>query len=210
MIQIQRLCHWTESGDDVARGEFGFAGFDGTFTWLPAKVASSYRLDVGTGVGLTDIYTKNVVLATSQAVSGIPANGSTIHVRLSTVAGRWCSITTTRIRRRRRRLRRARRSCRRSHRNREVSGIGGTIRGVNLTLRAVLHGVAFFIIELAFISINCRPCERCEKTNLNPLRPRNNRGLHLRRVSFPCASYPVHLDVADRSWPAELFAEGYS
>jgi len=29
-----------------------------TFTWLPAKVASSYRLDVGTGVGLTDIYTK--------------------------------------------------------------------------------------------------------------------------------------------------------
>ena len=58
-----------------------------TFTWLGGNAASSYRLDVGTAAGAGDIFGKNVALATSQAVSGIPTNGSTIYVRLTTNVG---------------------------------------------------------------------------------------------------------------------------
>ena len=58
-----------------------------TFTWLGGNAASSYRLDVGTSVGAGDIFGKNVALATSQTVTGIPTNGSTIYVRLTTNVG---------------------------------------------------------------------------------------------------------------------------
>ena len=58
-----------------------------TFTWLPATVASSYKLEVGTAVGLGDISSKNVALATTLVVANVPTNGSTVYVRLSTIAG---------------------------------------------------------------------------------------------------------------------------
>src|SRR5207302_98421 len=53
-----------------------------TFTWLAGTGASSHRLDVGTAVGAGDIFGKNVGLATSQTVRGIPTDGSTVYVRL--------------------------------------------------------------------------------------------------------------------------------
>jgi hypothetical protein len=58
-----------------------------TFTWLIGTGSSSTRLDVGTAVGQGDIFGKNVGLATSQTVTGIPTNGSTIYVRLTASAG---------------------------------------------------------------------------------------------------------------------------
>ncbi|MEP6534433.1 MAG: hypothetical protein ABJF23_03895, partial [Bryobacteraceae bacterium] len=60
-----------------------------TFTWNNSG-SSLYALDVGTTVGGTNITTGSVGAATSKTVSGIPVNGSTIYVRLSTnISGVW-------------------------------------------------------------------------------------------------------------------------
>ena len=60
-----------------------------TFTWTNTG-ATQYALDVGTTVGGTNITTGSVGTATSKTVSGIPVDGSTIYVRLSTnIAGVW-------------------------------------------------------------------------------------------------------------------------
>ena len=54
--------------------------------------ASSYRLDVGTAVGLTDIYTGTLGTATSKTVAAIPLDGSKVYLRLwSNVSGVWQS-----------------------------------------------------------------------------------------------------------------------
>ncbi|HUJ43120.1 MAG TPA: SBBP repeat-containing protein [Opitutaceae bacterium] len=60
-----------------------------TFTWMAGTGASSYRLDVGTAAGQGDIFSKTVGLATTQNVTGIPTDGSTIYVRLTTVVGSY-------------------------------------------------------------------------------------------------------------------------
>ncbi|MEP6538610.1 MAG: SBBP repeat-containing protein, partial [Bryobacteraceae bacterium] len=65
------------------------SGASVTFTWNNTG-ATAYALDVGTTVGGTNITTGSVGAATSKTVSGIPVNGSTIYVRLSTsISGVW-------------------------------------------------------------------------------------------------------------------------
>jgi hypothetical protein len=58
-----------------------------TFTWSAGIGAAAYWLDVGTAPGGFDLFSQGTGLATSQSVSGIPTNGSTIYVRLWTVVG---------------------------------------------------------------------------------------------------------------------------
>jgi len=58
-----------------------------TFTWSAGTGASAYWLDVGTAQGQRTIFAANVGLVTSQVVSGIPANGGAISVRLWTLLG---------------------------------------------------------------------------------------------------------------------------
>jgi hypothetical protein len=59
------------------------------FTWNNSG-AAAYRLDVGTAVAQTNLYTGNLGTATSKTVTGLPLNGSTIYVRLwSNVNGVW-------------------------------------------------------------------------------------------------------------------------
>jgi hypothetical protein len=62
-------------------------GASATFTWYVATGASSEKLDIGTSAGASDLFTKNVALATSQAVTGLPTDGSTIYVRLTANVG---------------------------------------------------------------------------------------------------------------------------
>jgi hypothetical protein len=66
------------------------AGSTVTFGWNPGGGATAYWLDVGTAQGQGNIFGQNVGLVTSQAVSGIPVNGSVIWVRLWTqLSGNW-------------------------------------------------------------------------------------------------------------------------
>jgi hypothetical protein len=58
-----------------------------TFTWSAGSGASAYWLDVGPSPGVGSYFGKNVALATSQAVSGIPTNGGIVAVRLWTLLG---------------------------------------------------------------------------------------------------------------------------
>jgi hypothetical protein len=61
-----------------------------TFTWTAGIGASTYWLDVGTVSGQGNIFGQNVGLATNQTVSGVPASGGTIYVRLWTLLnGAW-------------------------------------------------------------------------------------------------------------------------
>jgi hypothetical protein len=61
-----------------------------TFTWTPAAGASAYWLDVGTSPGVGSYFGRNLGLATSQTVTGLPTNGSAIHVRLWTLlSAQW-------------------------------------------------------------------------------------------------------------------------
>ena len=60
------------------------------FSWTPGSAATAYWLDVGPAPGVGSYFGKNLGLATSQTVTGLPANGSTIYVRLWTqLAGGW-------------------------------------------------------------------------------------------------------------------------
>lgn len=57
-----------------------------------------FRLDVGTGLGQTDIYTSTLGAATMKTITGIPLNGSQIYVRLwSNISGVWQSNDYTYI-----------------------------------------------------------------------------------------------------------------
>jgi hypothetical protein len=62
-------------------------GANVTFTWLPGSAARSYQLDIGSVIGASDLYRNNVGLATSQAVTGLPVDGSGVFVRLTTNLG---------------------------------------------------------------------------------------------------------------------------
>ena len=67
-----------------------------TFTWSAASGAVAYWLDVGSAQGQGNIFGQNVGLATSQTVSGIPTDGSTVYVKLWTlVGGTWPSSDYT-------------------------------------------------------------------------------------------------------------------
>ena len=66
-----------------------FSGASVTFNWSAGSGASAYWLDVGTAVGVGNIFGQNVALVTSQTVNGIPTNGATIYVRLWTLLGTW-------------------------------------------------------------------------------------------------------------------------
>jgi hypothetical protein len=58
-----------------------------TFTWSAVSGAIAYWLDVGSAQGQGNIFGQNVALATSQAVNGIPTDGSTVYVKLWTLLG---------------------------------------------------------------------------------------------------------------------------
>jgi uncharacterized repeat protein (TIGR01451 family) len=58
-----------------------------TFTWNQGAAGTQYYLYVGTsGAGSSDILAAAEATATSQIVTGLPVNGATIYVRLSTCA----------------------------------------------------------------------------------------------------------------------------
>ena len=63
------------------------SGVSITFTWSAVSGAAAYWLDVGSAAGQGNIFGQNVALATSQTVSGMPTDGSTIYVRLWTLSG---------------------------------------------------------------------------------------------------------------------------
>ena len=68
-----------------------------TFTWS-AGSASSYKLIVGTAPGLSNIYGSGKVSARSATVRTLPTNGSTVYVRLSSLARstwKWNDYTFT-------------------------------------------------------------------------------------------------------------------
>jgi peptidyl-Asp metalloendopeptidase len=61
-----------------------------TFTWNTGSGVSQYWLDVGTTLGGTQIYSQSQGTNLSATVSGLPANGSTVYVRLwSRISGVW-------------------------------------------------------------------------------------------------------------------------
>ncbi len=59
-------------------------GTSATFTWTPGVGVGHYYLWVGTSVGGNNLfrYDGGTSLATSTLVTGLPANGGTIYVRL--------------------------------------------------------------------------------------------------------------------------------
>jgi uncharacterized repeat protein (TIGR03803 family) len=64
-----------------------------TFNWTTGLNATAYWLDVGTGVGKTDLFTQSTGTATSQSVTGLPVLGTPVYVRLWTqfANGGWYS-----------------------------------------------------------------------------------------------------------------------
>ena len=62
----------------------GSGGSSVTFTWSAANGAVVYWLNVGTAAGGFNLYNQSEGLATSQTVTGLPTDGSTIYVRLWT------------------------------------------------------------------------------------------------------------------------------
>jgi len=63
-----------------------------TFTWTAGIGVSSYKLDVGTTVGGTTLYAGAAGLALSATVTGLPADGRTLWVRISSqINGTWQS-----------------------------------------------------------------------------------------------------------------------
>jgi hypothetical protein len=62
----------------------GTGGASVTFTWSAVSGAVVYWLNVGTAAGGFNLYNQSEGLATSQTVTGLPTDGSTIYVRLWT------------------------------------------------------------------------------------------------------------------------------
>src|SRR5262249_43501015 len=61
-----------------------------TFSWDAGVGVGQYWLEVGTAAGTSDIYGASSALNRSATVSGLPANGQTLYVRLwSLIAGAW-------------------------------------------------------------------------------------------------------------------------
>jgi hypothetical protein len=66
------------------------AGAAVTFAWTAGAGVSAYWLDVGTSPGQGDIFGANVGTRRSQAVGGIPLDGSPVYLQLwSQIAGIW-------------------------------------------------------------------------------------------------------------------------
>lgn len=63
------------------------SGASVTFTWSAGNGATSYWLDVGSSAGGFDLYSQTAGLATSLTATSLPANGSTVYVRLWTALG---------------------------------------------------------------------------------------------------------------------------
>jgi FtsP/CotA-like multicopper oxidase with cupredoxin domain len=53
-----------------------------TFTWTIGNGVNLYALSLGTKLGLADIYNSGWIAATSRTVTVMPANGSTVYIRL--------------------------------------------------------------------------------------------------------------------------------
>jgi len=70
-----------------------FAGTSVTFTWSAAPNATNYYLLIGsTGVGSNNLYNSAPKTVTSYTFNGMPTNGETIYVRLTTnFNGTWLS-----------------------------------------------------------------------------------------------------------------------
>ncbi len=63
---------------------------DQTFSWTEGINATSYQLQLGTSLGANDIDDSGVINATVYSATGLPINGSPIHVTLSTLLnGSW-------------------------------------------------------------------------------------------------------------------------
>jgi hypothetical protein len=61
-----------------------------TFSWSAASNAQQYWIWIGKTAGGYDIYNQGQALKTSATISGLPADGSTIYVRLfTTLNGQW-------------------------------------------------------------------------------------------------------------------------
>jgi Metallo-peptidase family M12 len=61
-----------------------------TFAWNTGSGVAEYWLEIGTSVGGTQIYSQSQGTNLSVTVSGLPANGSTVYVRLwSRISGVW-------------------------------------------------------------------------------------------------------------------------
>lgn len=65
------------------------AGSSVAFTWNAGTGNTQYWLYVGTSVGGTEIWNENQGTNLTRTVTGIPTNGSTIHVRLWSYCGGW-------------------------------------------------------------------------------------------------------------------------
>ncbi len=61
-----------------------------TFAWTAGSNVSEYWLWIGSSVGNNDMLSQGAGSATSLAVTGLPTDGSTIHIRLfSMINGAW-------------------------------------------------------------------------------------------------------------------------
>jgi hypothetical protein len=66
------------------------AGSSVTFTWSAGTAVTQYAIYVGKTLGGVDIFQRNTGTGLTQAVTGIPTDGSTVFVRLwSLVGGGW-------------------------------------------------------------------------------------------------------------------------
>ncbi len=63
------------------------SGSSVTFTWSAGNGATAYWLDIGSTAGGYDLFSQSAGLATSQAVTNLPANGAAIYLRLWTALG---------------------------------------------------------------------------------------------------------------------------
>ena len=67
-----------------------FTSAQQTFNWNAGTGASAYRLDIGTTIGGSDIYTSGSTTALSTTVSGLPTDGRSLRARLSSsINGTW-------------------------------------------------------------------------------------------------------------------------
>ena len=67
-----------------------------TFQWSSGTSVTEYFFYVGTGVGLNDLYGQSQGLNLSVTVNGLPANGSTLYVRLYwQISGLWYATDYT-------------------------------------------------------------------------------------------------------------------
>jgi len=66
------------------------SGSSVTFTWSAGTGATAYWLEVGTGVGQSNLFGQSTGLATSQIVTGLPVLGGIVYARLWTqLSGNW-------------------------------------------------------------------------------------------------------------------------